>query len=107
MPISSIHTSPWLVGPTAVVVVGALIRTLSIRGISGVGGLAQVFIPVLLYAITLLMLEKHEARHPASPAIWPGPTGRRRLFVALLVVTDCYLALILLLGARFMNAVGI
>jgi purine-cytosine permease-like protein len=99
--------SPWLLAPTVVVLVGALVRVVSVRGFSGIEGLGKTLVPLALISGAYLMLESYEKRYPTSARFWPGPTHRRWLFVAMVVVTDCYLTAVLVLGRRFMDAVDI
>jgi hypothetical protein len=97
----------WLTAVSAIVIVGALIRVLKLRGAPGIAGFFEVLLPVMLVGYGMVVVEKIEAREESSVGMWPGAKFRRRLFLALLIVTDCCCVSMLLLGSRFIDAFGI
>jgi hypothetical protein len=94
----------WLSALSAVVIVGALFRVLEVRGTPGIAGFLAALLPVTLVGYGMVAAEKVEARRQA---LWPGVRFRRRLFLALLIVTDCCCVAMLLYGRRFMDVFGI
>jgi hypothetical protein len=97
----------WLAALSAVAIVGALIRVLEVRGAAGITGFFAVLLPVTLVGYGTIVAERIQTRGPGPVALWPSVKFRRRLFLALLIVTDCYCVSMLLLGPKFLDAFGI
>ncbi len=97
----------WLIDFSAVAIFGALIRVLEIRGGAGVTGFFMALLPVTLVGYGTIVAERIQTRGQSPVALWPSLKFRRRLFLALLIVTDCNCVLMLLLGRGFIDAFGI
>jgi hypothetical protein len=96
----------WLLALTVVAIVGALIRVVEIRGATGIAAfLARFLLPVALAGFGIVAADKFEARSPKP--LWPSSKARRRVFLAVLIVTDLGCIFMLALGSRFIDAFDI
>lgn len=95
----------WLLALTVVAIVGAAARVVEVRGVAGIEGLIGVLLPVAVSRLYVWAADRAEAsmRRP----LWPGAQSRWRLFLVLLVIVDFCCVFMLLLGRRFIDALGI
>src|SRR5215469_9771320 len=103
----SLRIPAWLAGSTAALLIAAAVRVAEVRGLEGVVELAQLVVLVASCAYALAIAERYEAHPLAHIYFWSSRKFRKLLFLALLVSVDCYFVLIFVLGARFVDAVGI
>ena len=97
----------WLLGLTAVVIPGALVRILLSRSVEGTSGLFQMLLPLVLFGYALVVLDRVEARGQLGASFWPSPRYLRRIFLGLLTVIDVYCALVLFVGEPFIAGFAI
>jgi|SRR5215472_9927589 len=97
----------WLLGITAVVIPGAVVRVVQTHGVAAIAGFFPgVLSPLAFITCFVLVADRVEANGQGL-SLWPGPKHRRILFMTGIVVTDIVCALALLLGGRFIAAFGI
>lgn len=89
----------WLAGSTVALVIAAAIRVADTAGLAGIVELIQLFFLMGLCALVLVLAERYEAH--VADVYWPNDKFRKLVFLALLVVLDCYLAVIFLRGGTF------
>ena len=86
----------WLTGATVAVLIATLVRVAESGGLGGLSELVQLLGLMAICTCALLLAERYEAQ--LADGYWPGPRFRKLVFLVLLVVVDCYLALIFLRG---------
>lgn len=89
----------WLAGSTVALVIAAAVRVADTAGLAGIVELVQLLFLMALCASVLVLAERYEAR--LADVYWPSDKFRKLVFLALLVVLDCCLAMIFLRGGTF------
>jgi len=100
----SLRVPAWLAGSTVALLIAAAVRVAEVSGLAGILELIQLLVLVASCACALVLAERYEAHLLADTYLWPSPKFRRLLLLALLVALDCYLASIVVLGGRFVDA---
>jgi hypothetical protein len=90
----------WLSAPTAALVILAFIRIDQAQGSAGVSGLAQILVSAAFVLACLWIVDRREMRGEPRAAKIPSGNLRKKLFLALIIVTDLYLLIIVLFVPR-------
>lgn len=98
--VTSLRIPAWLVGITAALFIAAAVRVVEAQGATVIIRLIEALaLPLALFGLLFTAVDRYESREGVT--VSPRHGSRRWLFLALLLISDCYLIAIPTLGGRF------